>query len=162
MRKGINLLKYFVLAMMIVLISPLSVKAQEEALSVNTAIYVQGNVQVMDKADADADIVGNIPDGTAVIVIEEANNGWVKVKYQTIEGYIQVSNVRFEAESGLDAEFDQISNESMLIFESMQLAIAERRQKMIWGTVIAVIIIAMFGVGIASAVLKSKKENGTA
>jgi membrane protein YdbS with pleckstrin-like domain len=48
----------------------------------------------------------------------------------------------------------------MQMFETYQYAISRKNQRVIWGTVIVLIVIAMFAVGIVSAVVKGKKENG--
>jgi uncharacterized protein YgiM (DUF1202 family) len=156
-RKMINVLLF---TLLFTLVIPINVNAAEETVGANRVLKLQAETNIMDRADADGKILGTAQAYSTVISVEEASGGWIKVKYQDIEGYIQLDSINFEPESGLDAEFDEVSNDIMQMFETYQYAISRKNQRVIWGTVIVLIVIAMFAVGIVSAVVKGKKENG--
>lgn len=134
--------------------------AEEETIPANRLVRLTEDTDIKDTADDNAATVGSLSAGTGVISLEKSSDGWVNIKYQDIQGYVRISAVTTEPESGLDAEFDEISNHVMLLFETYQYAISRKKQRFIWGTVIVLIVIAMFAVGIVSAVVKGKKESG--
>jgi uncharacterized protein YgiM (DUF1202 family) len=156
-RKMINVL---LVALLFTFVNPINVNASEETVGANRVLKLQAETNIMDRADTNGKILGTAQTDSTVISVEEASGGWIKVKYQDIEGYIQLDRINFEPESGLDAEFDEVSNDVMQLFETYQYAISRKNQRVIWGTVIVLIVIAMFAVGIVSAVVKGKKENG--
>ena len=52
-----------------------------------------------------------------------------------------------------------IGNDYESIYEEMLELQRQKRNRMIWGSIIVVLVIAIFGVGIVSAVKKNREEN---
>ncbi len=59
----------------------------------------------------------------------------------------------------MNAEFNSIGNDYESIYEEMLELQRQKRNRMIWGSIIVVLVIAIFGVGIVSAVKKNREEN---
>ncbi|MCM1217593.1 MAG: SH3 domain-containing protein [Lachnospiraceae bacterium] len=69
--------------------------AQEEQFTAGTVWGVTKTTEVKAAADDAAETVGEIKVSDAVIVAEDAANGWCKVQHQSIVGYIPTKNMRF-------------------------------------------------------------------
>ncbi|MFA9465658.1 MAG: SH3 domain-containing protein [Velocimicrobium sp.] len=51
-------------------------------------IYVTGTLNVREGAGTTYKVVGTLTNGTKVTVLEDAGNGWSKIKYDSITGYV--------------------------------------------------------------------------
>lgn len=101
-----------------------------------------------------------IPAQTPVLVIEAAENGWCKVTSQEQTGYVRISELKtLGNKDELDAEFDKVNQTVLLTFDEIITREKEARQARVWGTIIVVLVVAIFGVGILSAIRKNKLEN---
>lgn len=111
-------------------------------------------------AKENAKEVAVIPAQTPVLVVEEAENGWCKVASQEQTGYAKISKLKtLGNKDELDAEFDKVNQTVLLTFDEIITREKEARQARVWGTIIVVLIVAVFGVGIVSAIRKNKLEN---
>ena len=77
-----------------------------------------------------------------------------KTGYVPINALTPIGNV-----DTLNAEFNSIGNDYESIYEEMLELQRQKRNRMIWGSIIVVLVIAIFGVGIVSAVKKNREEN---
>lgn len=94
-----------------------------------------------------------------VMVIGEEND-WYQIRYQDITGYVPKANLapmEMDVET-LDEEFAKEAEEGKLVVETVEYYREQRKRTIIWGTVIAVLVIAIFATGIISAVRRGKKE----
>ncbi len=133
--------------------------AAEDA-TVGTLYEVTANTGVKEAADAGSATVGELQAGTAVIV-ESEEDGWSRVLYQELEGYVESGVLEVYAEEELDSlaqEMDGVAQEEQRYVEEAELAARQRRTSLIWGIVIAALILAIFGLGIVSAVKNAKEE----
>ena len=123
-----------------------------------------------------ADTIFSYEAGDSVLVTGETQDGWYIVYYQGMTGYIAqntpggqntlgdadtsqgvlaVQEIDIEA---LDAEMDALQQEDKIIVEEVERYRAEMRRSRIWGTVIVLLVIAIFAVGIVSTVRAEKKK----
>lgn len=117
-------------------------------------------VSLHEAARENAKIVATIPAQTSVLVVEEAENGWCKVTSQEQTGFAKISELKtLGNKDELDAEFDKVNETVLLAFDEIMTREKEARQARIWGSIIVVLIVAIFSVGIVSAIRKNKLEN---
>ena len=143
---------------MVFFVSGITSKAAEE-ITENMVLQISEDTAIYEKPDENSNTTGTFNSGTPVIVREDAKNGWCKVSYQDTEGYVRTSGLKKIGDlKQIAAEFDAISDNMQLIFDSIVLREQEERRTRIWGVVIVTLVIAIFGVGIISSI-KSGKEN---
>ena len=100
--------------------------------------------------------------GSLLFATGEAADGWYHVIYQGMEGYVEVqglSALELDIE-GLDAEMAANEAETKFVVEVVEKYRADARRSKIWGTVIIVLVVGIFAVGIFSAVRSNKMDNG--
>jgi hypothetical protein len=159
MRKTIKYLLTMMLAIFITSFMP-NIQAEAiENLQLNQLIVINEATDVMESPDETSEKVGSFEAGSPAIVIESPENGWIKVKYQDIEGYIPIETVETDYyDEELAQEFDAIENEFRLTFEVIEYEKKMNQQKLAWGIIIGGLIIAMFIVGIMTGVHNKKRE----
>jgi uncharacterized protein YgiM (DUF1202 family) len=143
-----------VLLMLLSVVPTVKVRAAEE-IKANQLINIGVDTEVYESPDENSQSVGSIAEGTAVISKEDPDNGWIKIKYQDIIGYVKLNTIVGQDTSELDKEFDQKLNYNMSLFQSLE---QEKSNKLVWKVVIIGLIVAMFAVGIVTAIIKSKKK----
>lgn len=144
----------------------LAVRAQEQdegdgiqVTALGKIMVATEDVEAKELPEESAQTVISYQNGDNIFVIGETADGWYQVRYQDTIGYIpagQAEEMELDVEA-LDAEFEAELEEGTLFVEEVERQRAEHRRTIIWGTVIAVIVIAIFVVGIVSAV-KSREE----
>lgn len=127
---------------------------------IGTLYEVIEDAEVKEEADAASATIGSLEAGTAVI-LESEEGTWSRVLYQDLEGYVPsgVLKVYAEEELGnLAQEMDGVAEEEERLVEEAELAAKQRRTSMIWGIVGAVLILAIFGIGVVSTYRNTKEE----
>ena len=177
MKKKIKMLMTIIA---ICLMGCMQVSAQE--IDANVLLQLTQDVKLYENPDESSTVVGELKAGTPVISGEKNEDSWIRISYQELSGYTKLENVQILTDDTLnqnqaadntvsdqnqtvdndtlDQEFEQIANENELLINELEYDKAQRRQKMIWGTVIAVLVVVIFAVGIISAVKKNKREKG--
>lgn len=146
------------ITMAVLMLGCMPVYAQEE-IKKDTAMETAQEVNLLQKAEDGAKKIETLSAGTTVITVEDSSNGWCKVSAKEKTGYVKITQLKtIGNKDELNAEFDQVNNTVQLIFDEIMTAQKEARQARIWGTIIVVLVIAIFGVGIASAVRKNKEK----
>lgn len=119
------------------------------------------DAEIKEAPDSSAETLSDLEKGTAVIVYGEPQDSWSQVEYQGVKGYIE-SNA-LEAYSAiddveeLDQEFEAVEEETIRIIDEHELVQKSKRTSIIWGVIIAVLILGIFAVGIVSALKKDKE-----
>lgn len=135
--------------------------AELESVQKNMVLETIEEVELREEPASTGAVVASLQAGIAVVVSEDANGDWCKVSYQEQEGYVPVTMLKALGNvEELNSEFDKISQTIQLAFEEIMTREHEELQARIWGSIIVVLIVAIFGVGIASAVKKNKEERG--
>lgn len=145
---------------MTLLLSMTVCAADLEQVEENMVLETIEETALLEKAESTAAEVYRVAGGTTVIVLEAEKDGWCKVSGQGQEGYVKVSALKTVGDKeALDKEFDEVKDTVCLIFDEVIARESEMKQARIWGTIIVVLVVAIFGVGIASALKKNKLEN---
>lgn len=157
MKKIINKV---ILAITVMILGCITVCGAElESVQKNMVLETTEEVELRVEPSATAKTIATLQVGTAVVVAEDANGDWCKVAYKEQEGYVSVTKLKALGNTEeLNSEFDKISQTVQLAFEEIMTREHEEMQARIWGSIIVVLIVAIFGVGIASAVKKNKEE----
>lgn len=154
-----------------------SVHAQVEGeIKVSKLMTAMQDIDAKAEPDSNADTIFSYEAGAYVLVAGETQNGWYVVYYQGKTGYIdkntpvdpstsldpdksqvvlEVQDIDMEA---LDAELEEMQTESKIIVEEVEQYRAELRRSRIWGTIIVLLVIGIFAVGIVSTVRAEKKK----
>lgn len=168
-------------AWIVTTVDTIPVYAQEELQEVDSENFMKALQKIDVKAapDNDAETIFSYDEGAYVYVTGETGDGWLIVYYQGKTGYIKNNilqgavatqegqgvtdgQVTLEVEEidmdALDEEWAAQEVESMLLVEEVEMYRAERRRSMIWGAVIISLVIAIFVIGIVSAIGSKKKD----
>ena len=110
--------------------------------------------EIKEEPDVDSDTLTRLKKGTAVIVYGEPQDSWSKVEYQGTPGYMESSRLEMysvEATEEQGQEFQIVEEEMIRTVDEYELIQKEKRNSRIWGTVIVILVMAIFVVGIVSA-----------
>ncbi len=121
------------------------------------------DVTVREEPNGKSKSIGKLEAGTPIVILEDEKDGWCKVKNQTLEGYVQTSDlqvVNAENAEALKQEFGVNDEFGSMVLEEYDYQKKQKRTSFIWGVVIGVLVIAIFAVGIVSAINSNKAEQG--
>ncbi len=137
---------------------PVSVRA-EEVTELSQIMIAENETSVRQMPNEQGEIVHTYDSGAPVYVTGKTDNGWYRVLYQDIEGYVPVSELIEQNIdiAGLDREMEVVEEESKLVIEEVERYRAENKRSKIWGAVIILLVAGIFATGIFST-LKSGKE----
>jgi len=154
----------------IVLSSPAAVRvqAQEEAADAgsfeiserNQIMNAKEDLEVKAAPDETAETVFRYQGGDNVYVTGQTSDGWYRVRYQDMVGYIQSAQVaELELDvAALNEEFAVEEMEGALVVEEVERYRTEARRSRIWGTIIILLVAGVFATGIISTVRSGKKK----
>ncbi|MDD6810293.1 MAG: SH3 domain-containing protein [Lachnospiraceae bacterium] len=99
--------------------------------------------------------------GDSVFVIGETADGWYQVTYQDKEGFVEkTALLKQELDvAGIDAEMAVEAEETKFVLEEVERYRQEARRSKIWGTIIVILVIGIFAMGIASTIRARKNED---
>lgn len=143
----------------LIMISGLRIKAAE-SMTVSILQQVTREVDVKEEADEQSVTVGNLPEGTAVIV-GDTEGSFCKITYQEIVGYIPNDALQVyhsEQVENLDREFATVEEESVRIIDEHELEEKDKHTSVLWGIVISFLVIGIFGTGIISALKRNREQ----
>lgn len=125
----------------------------------NMVLQVNDDIKLYEKPDQTTAVMAALKKGTPVVITQDAKDGWCIVSYQDKSGYAQVSHL------GIIGDKDKLTDEFRIIIEEgimeyLEADMVKRNivSERIWGAVIVVLVIAIFGAGILSAVKKDRKN----
>lgn len=152
--------KQVILWLFIMVLGCMPVYAAElEQVQKNMVLETIHEVDLLEQPDTAAKAIGTLQAGTPVVVMEDGIEEWCKVASQELTGYIKISELKtLGNQDDLNAEFEKIGNTVQLVFDEIMIRENEEKQARIWGTIIVALIVAIFGVGIVSAIRKNKVE----
>lgn len=144
---------------MIVMILETSMICFAAELEPDSLYQLTQDAQIYEQPDENSNVVAELPAGTGVICIS-SNDMWTEIKYQDIQGYVSTDNLKLYGDvTALDQEFQEVQNENDLRYGRMEAYISQQKSEKIWGSVIVVLIIAIFAVGIVSTVKRNKNQS---
>lgn len=142
----------------------IQVSAQEQAVEErNQIMTAQEKVEAKAEPEEQAAIVHSYESGDSVFVTGETADGWYQITYQDVVGYVPVSTLtEMEIDvEGLDEEFSTEEEEGKLVVEVVERKRAEAKRARIWGTIIVVLVVGIFALGIFSAIKANRSEELT-
>lgn len=133
-------------------------RIQTEAAESIALLETTESVEMMDEANG-SEIVAVLEAGTPVLYGGEERDGWTKITYLDMEGYVLTSTLKTYGDTeALDNEFADVQGNHELLFDEIVRVEKEEHQSMIWGIVIAGLVVAIFAVSIVSGIKKTKEE----
>lgn len=159
------------LAAAVILMPVFSVKASEkdgagsetEEIITGTLQQTVKEVEIREEPDEDSDTLASLQKGTAVIVYGEPQDSWCRIEYRGVEGYIEsdaLEQYQVEENESLEQEFQAVEDETLRTVDEYELLQKEKRISRIWGTVIVVLVIAIFVVGVLSVLRQNREKEG--
>lgn len=123
------------------------------------------DAEIKESPEEDAKTLREVEEGTGVIVYGEPQDSWSRVEYDGVSGYMKSSALEAymadNEEEELEEEFEEVSEETVRTVEESELIRKSKRTSAIWGGVIAILVAAIFAVGVVSAIKKDKEEEET-
>lgn len=126
----------------------------------NKIMVASEDVDAKAVPDSSAQTVTRYHSGDSIFVTGETQDGWYRIKYQDVTGYVQagqVSEMEVDVEA-LGEEFAVEEAEGALVVEAVERQRDESRRSKVWGTVIVLLVVGIFGTGIVSVVKARKKK----
>lgn len=162
MKKKLAKLSLFLIA--ILLFGMIAYASEDAQITANTALKVSVDATLYESASDSAKAITTLAAGTPIIVREDAKDGWCKVSYKDTYGYVKTENLDVLVSADeISPEFDEMQEHVQLLFDSIVVREQEKKRSRIWGVIIVVLVVVIFGVGIISTIKgKDKTDNKTA
>lgn len=130
----------------------------QEMTQTNRIMTTQQTVDMKAEPDETAETIYSYHAGDSIFVTGETD-GWYQVRFQDLTGYIpQDGIVEMEMDvATLDEQFALEEEEGRMLVEAVEQQRDEARRSKIWGTVIVVLVIAIFATGIVSTMIGAKR-----
>lgn len=118
----------FICFVFFTLVGIIAYKSTNHTMADNTGIVTVpsgGRLNVRAGAGSDMEVIGSVSNGTTVTILEDCGNGWLKIKYDSKEGYISSDYVVRES-------FDAVFIEEMVqsgFPESYAIPLAKLHEK---------------------------------
>lgn len=141
-------------------IPSISVHAEVAVTELSTLMATQNAVDALAEPSEESEVVFSYEKDSHILVTGETTTGWYRVAYQDKVGYVRKSDLK-ETElnmAGLDEEFAANELEDKLFIEEVERVRAQISRSRIWGTIIILIIVGIFGTGVYSTIMSDKKK----
>lgn len=138
----------------------ISVHAEEAVTELSTLMAAKNAIDAFAEPAEQSEIVFSYEKDSHVLVTGETANGWYRVAYQDKVGFVKKADLK-ETElniASLDEEFAANELEDKLFIEEVERIRAQITRSRIWGTIIVLLIVGIFGTGIYSTIKSEKKK----
>jgi len=120
-------------------------------------LYINEEASVYEEADVNSAVLAVWQQGMMVLVLEQGDD-WCKVRFQDITGYMESRYLQEEpVEGGIEEEMQEVEEYHEEIISEIDRQESEKKSSYLWGGIIVVLILAMFGVGIYRGITANKK-----
>ena len=135
-----------------------SVEATSQISALSQVMTAQETVDMKEEADDSSATLMTYEKGASVFVTGQTQDGWYQVRYQEMVGYIPENALNMQEIDvvKLDEEMKSNAKEAEFIAETVEKYHHEEMYDKIWFVMIAVLVLAVFAVGIISD--RKKKE----
>ena len=124
-------------------------------------LYTNTDTHMYAKMSENSEVVQELSAGTVVIAVEE-RGGWIRVRVGEREGYVKATQLQSEhPDTAVWEEMDDLEEYNTAFINEIERLAAEKRRSRIFGAVIIVLIVAIFGVGIFSTLRKRKQAENS-
>lgn len=121
-------------------------------------LYVNISTALYERADEKSRVLTELSQGSLVVYIEEQGH-FVKVQLQDRIGYIPKECLQVEnPDESAREEMKELGEYNAAFVDELERLATEKRRSRIYGLIIILLIIALFGVGIATS-FKQKKND---
>lgn len=152
--------RYMVVCLFLILNLGIQVQAAEmDDTTIGTLQQLTEDAELKKEPAADSDTIQQMKAGEAVI-LESTDIEWSMVLYKGTEGYVlneALGIYNSEEVEELEQEFQEVGEDNERMTEESELLEKDRHSTVIWGVIITLLVAAIFGVGIFTA-LKQNKE----
>ncbi|MGN0308291.1 MAG: hypothetical protein ACI4DN_08740 [Lachnospiraceae bacterium] len=99
--------------------------------------------------------------GSDILVVEEIDEEWYSIVYKGEIGYVRRADTvdKVIDVEAIDEELAAEEYQGRLMMEEVEKKNAESKQSKIWGVIIVLLVLAIFGVGIYSHLVSKKNGN---
>lgn len=150
------------LSLLLGLFIPVKAAETEGAMTLQQTVKA---AEIKESPEDGAATLREIEEGTAVIVYGDPQDSWSRVEYDGTSGYMESGALEFymtdDAAEELEEEFETVQSETVRTVEEIELRQKSKRSSVIWGGIIAVLVAAIFIVGVVSAIRKDNGEEET-
>lgn len=133
--------------------------ADLEQVTENMVLETSTETLLYESPTENSAVIATLPQGTTVITISQAENGWCEVFQKDMTGYVRLEQLKSIGDkAALDQEFRQNADNDEMLMNELERIRSQKLRSRIWGTIIVVLVVAMFAVGIFSAKKKNEEE----
>lgn len=123
-------------------------------------LYINADTNLYQRASENAKVLTELTEGSLVIFIEGSDT-WSKVCLGEFTGYVKTELLQKESPNEeLHEEMENLEVYDAEFVNEVERLMAEKRRSRIFGAIIVVLIVAIFGVGIFSTLRKKKQAEG--
>ncbi len=120
-------------------------------------LYVNTDTKIYESDSEQSKVLLELPACSMVALMEDGGE-WTKVMYQRLTGYVKTSDLQAENPNPKAAEeYADLAEYDAAFIDELERLAAEKQRSRIYGAVIIVLIVAIFGVGIFTSL---RKKNG--
>ena len=88
------------------------------AASVGVGTVNTDALRLRDEASTSATVLGTASKGDTVVVLEDAGNGWYKVDYKSVEGYMSGEYLNVSAKADVTIGYGLVQSQGCLLYTS--------------------------------------------
>ena len=134
--------------------------AAEELQVTKEGVYeVSEETPLKEDSKETAKTISTLEAGTVVVVNDYGEGEWCQVSIGELTGYVKISDLQITGDvEALNEEFKGIKQDYENLYEEIMEMQRQQRISKIWGTVIVLLVVIIFAVGILSGIKKNKEE----
>lgn len=152
-------LKWLCLCVMLLSGMSITCKANDaDAIPANMMITVIQEAKVYEEPSNDSKVIGKMKKDSLAFTQEESSNGWCKLMSGDVTGYVKLSSIALYQNQEISDEMSKKDSEYRNTFNEVMKYISNKKKNVMWGIMIAVLVVGIFVVGITSAIKESKKN----
>lgn len=141
-----------------ILLMSTTVIAKEVQYQTGILLETTADASIYETTDEKATKLVTLEAGTPILCQEDIDANWVKVQYQEYEGYALKSAVKQYENADTNQEFEEKENNITFFYAEQEKLRRSKVEKIVWGIVIACLVVAIFVVGIVGNVLRKMPE----
>lgn len=151
----------FLVIMAVMLCMPsITVYAQTQVTELSKIMVTKTAVNAMEEPSEQSNTTITYEAGASVMVTGETADGWYRVAFQDKVGFVKKTDLQ-EADidiAALDEEFEVNEVEGKIFVEEVVRIREQITRSRIWGTIIVLLIVGIFGTGIYSTIKSEQKK----
>ena len=158
--KKLSKIVLFLMLAMLLWIPSISAYAEEQITDLSKLMVTNSAIDAYAEPLEQSEIVISYEAGASVLVTGETSNGWYRVAYQDKVGFVK-KTVLEEADiniAALDEEFEANEIDGKIFVEEVARTRNQITRSKIWGTIIVLLIVGIFGTGIYSTIKSEQKK----